>query len=352
MYTVAGGSAAEWHIANDSVVYDSRDGGCTWTQSFNLPDTPPQGGGSYTDAAIVALASSQHGERSYALIANQARDFSVAVQKQGSSDWDIYPVTLTGGPAASGVVRFVVAPSDPEVVYLAVGTLWVPSATGYELYRSTDAARSWELVKHSPFPGSPTLSVVDTSCAAGSDQCFTGFQGLTVDPLRAETLWSSNSSILNSTDGGTSWRTSYTPPSAMGAVAAIDVAGSGDAARVAAFGLWRLAWSVDGGETWALRDSPVRNDETGGSGPAAPESVASLERNEAFVTVSPSGSYGHSNVQLLTRGTWTNIAPRSLDCPADDGACLIGASSVAGEGYFALVRDGTALMRFQPRRGR
>jgi len=132
-----------------------------------------------------------------------------------------------GIPAQVGVAAVAVAPSDPQVIYLAAYELG-------GLYRSDDGGESWRA-------GAAGMGRV-TSLA------------LTVHPTEADVAWTTTlSGAYRTTDGARSWQLMTGLPQGPLYALAIDRDGQTLYAGGEEPGIWR---SDDGGQTWSSQCSP------------------------------------------------------------------------------------------------
>lgn len=355
---------AHMYVVEDTSVYETTDGGCTWRDS-NMFETPLSAaglGGNYRIASLATPASAR-APTAYALL-SQAQPM-LARTDRGAHDWRVTPLTDTSGASImGGPLRLWVAPSDPHVLYATI------SSDGAEtlgdvirLYRSDDGGDSWTLALANPstlYSGgsSPIWWITDAACPRQPDTCvFVDPRVMEIDPLDAHKLWTATSNgVFSSDDGGHSWANVYpVTEGSLGTIAEIDVSHPmGEASRIAVFGSFGTAWSNDGGRTWDLRDEVPGYDSTGQRGIASTvESVASAGPGELVAVLGWSSSFAHSNVEVMRETRWERTAPPWLDCPipnVGDRECLTQIDFVPAAGaYFTIRRDGRELVAFRPR---
>ena len=167
---------------NGTSVMRSTDGGCSWAPVYELGPRPEQGE-TYTaaNARIVQLVVPESGGRVLLTIeetlVNQTRPH-VLVSNDAGESWESGDAGL---PPLGSPDALVVAPSSPDVAYLAVD---LGGGTIDSFYASADGGRSWQ-------PRAQRL---------GGE-----FQGFEVDPIVPNELWASGNGLYRSTDGGATW---------------------------------------------------------------------------------------------------------------------------------------------------
>jgi len=161
------------------------------------------------------------------------------------STWRPVSINL---PAGIRILKLLVAPTNPQVVYLLSGAdLFVPSASPW-LFRSTDGGVSWSRIGESlgnlwdvaMDPGTPNLLYATT---------YVGVP---------EVSWTG--AVCKSIDGGNTWTQKASHTGAIvvtrnqpRVVRVIDVARGSSSPGAAEAGVWE---SADGGATWNKKSTP------------------------------------------------------------------------------------------------
>jgi len=178
---------SRWYATNGTSLARSADGGCTWQDSYTLPDGPEPGMPLAGPVGrITALAVTPHPAAHTRLFATVAMDDPASASTvvlrstDAGATWETGP-TLPGAAATvgattvGGTTAAVPAASDPEVVYVVAGGL---------LYASADGGSTWE--PRTP-PSAPPSQTGDLSNVAL-------LTDLVVDPLDAATVWGRDTS--------------------------------------------------------------------------------------------------------------------------------------------------------------
>lgn len=192
------------HYASDGVtVLVSDDGGCGWTPTLTLPDTPtPEVPASAaTDRILELHVHPRDTARVWALVAvgtqvaaahnrdllfaptdrtgDNTTQTVVLASRDGGASWatTATPPVLPGAPVALAP-----APTDPDRLYLSAGGL---------VWRSDSGGASWQPVAQPP-PYQNVRTVFD----------------LVADPTDADVVYANQyAALTRSTDGGESWST-------------------------------------------------------------------------------------------------------------------------------------------------
>jgi hypothetical protein len=188
----AGGLDGKVVLASDGrKVMRSNDGGCTWSESFDieissLPGEGRPAGGSAPSVAAVTFPAGRG--QAFLLLdgVGRAAASRLLTSQDGGATWE---QSGRGLPAASGFRDLVGAPSDAKTLYLtagvadAIGDNDPAGATGL-LYGSDDGGASWTLRSTGP-----------------------QIDRVVVDPLAPRTLYAvrATHAVQRSTDGGRTW---------------------------------------------------------------------------------------------------------------------------------------------------
>ena len=345
------------YFADELYLYESRDGGCSWTGADLFGEPPTHWDPEYSYRALVA-GSAPQGPAAYLLLNHLGQPVLASADRQ-TGRWTMAPLldASTGAPLAGRPLRLWDSPVDPDVLYVALGLqpdFWDGLV---RLYRSDDGGRTWDLRLTNPL-GPQVPGDVDASCPLGPQACaYVDPRLIQLDPLDPDKLWSASSNgVFASTDGGRSWTNVYpvTDP-AFGGISWLNVVHRrGSPAQIIAFGWYATAWSTDGGETWSRRPAMSGFGSTGQKVDATIDSVAASGPGERVALLSPNWSYAGSNVQVLRRGEWKLATPPWLTCPADTDSpyaeCLSRITySTGARAYYAMQIDAGALIAFRPR---
>lgn len=305
------------YVSDGVRIARTTDGGCTWREVWRVPAA--RSAEQPYDAAtaqVVALAvppAPKAAARVLAVVqdgvdgsetstgATLEGRLHVVRSEDGGATWtsgDSGLVTTSrnvrreqidaAGSGRCGDVRGCVlriAPSDPDVVYLATET--TPLLPG-RLHRSADGGRTWV----------PRASLVQPSGAGVPG----GLGSLAVDPVAPDVLWAEvDGRLAQSRDGGTTWRAVHVA-SVYGDLLTLQ-SSSGRPTRVL-----HLLQDPQG-RPWAVAARALRSDD-GGAGfrPAnvsglhgqRTDSIASGPRPDDLVALTASG-----------RGTLLGFSPRS-----------------------------------------
>jgi photosystem II stability/assembly factor-like uncharacterized protein len=217
------------------------------------------------------------------------------------------------------ISRIVVDPTDPDIVYVAVGAQAVnglPGSTG--IWKSSDGGATWT---------NTTKGSISTT-AAFSDLAMSPSDRMRLYAAVGEPGGSASNGVYNTSDGGMSWSPAgdfpigidngrisvAAAPSAPGTLY-VAVAGSGKSGS--SFGrLSRLMKTTDGGATW-LRSNPPTNLCPG----------ATLRTN-----------------YLATAGDYHNtlaVDPANADVVYGGGICVVVSNGAAAPGSWSSIGEGT-----------
>ena len=235
-------------VSEGKTIQLSDDGGCTWNERHRASSSLDAAGATERIRQIE-FAGREADRRAYALMSrpnDQAGAVRVLVSDNGGVGWEDRSVGLpplhTRSDSLEDLVAcpnlwcptavLAVAPSDPDVAYVAVADPAAPS-----LFRTGNAGRSWERLTSLSFLG---MAVTEMSVA----------------PDNADDVWGVFGGKLGrSRDGGRNWEW----PSALDGVAGLHLSSDAPGAQVqvlrrtaakAAAPFNRITRSVDDGITW------------------------------------------------------------------------------------------------------
>jgi photosystem II stability/assembly factor-like uncharacterized protein len=235
IYAGTGEADMRSDIAQGKGVYRSDDRGATW-RFVGLGDTQQIGriqvDPSNADVAWVAALGHPYGPNA---------ERGIFRTRDGGAHW----TKVLGPDTNTGAIDVVLAPDDPQVVYAALWqtrrtpwNIYPPSnGPGSGLYRSTDGGATWSKLAGTGLPAAPgriglalapsepkrVYALVDadsgglyrsddrgahwrrTSSDARIWQRGWYFAGVTVEPKDADVLYACNTTLLRSTDGGTTF---------------------------------------------------------------------------------------------------------------------------------------------------
>lgn len=218
--------------SNGDVLVRSTNGGCDWKQVYE-----PETGALPLEAVeqrIQDVVVSESGGSVYLLIEESAGPVTrprVVRSDDGGGSWQ--PADIGLPPGNPAFLR--VAPSDPDVVYLAVGEQNMVDL----LFGSDDGGVTWTLRNN--FARSIEAGVSD----------------IKVDPQAAQDLWvGASDGLYHSSDGGRSFQAD--PEFAGTPMGPVDVFHTGGPANLMAFDRAKSggAVSADGGQNWLSIRSP------------------------------------------------------------------------------------------------
>jgi hypothetical protein len=272
------------YATNGKVVSVSRDGGCSWRDSYAGKDLVSLAG-DYTIKSMIAPVTQHVGLLIEQTTAGNPRP-ALEVTSNAGRTWSTQGVGLppTGSPE---FVRS--APSQPDLIYLGVDN---GGGTLDTLFQSTDGGSTFTLKS-------------DVSKAKPN----AGITGLSVDPLDPQSLWAYGSGgLYHSTDGGASF--SSIPEFANFDSGPVDVVHeSGHPAIIIAFTNSRREYRVsrDGGKKWFRGDSPAAVDSVA-HGIGAEDLVISANGR---VYIRDASTFSWRNLNAPTQGVSAMVSNRS-----------------------------------------
>lgn len=210
--------------ATNGVSVMATTDGCTWDETFRLPEAPSAElpASSRTDRVLQVVVHPRAPGRVWLVVAigqdvaervrvgpyrpglplspagDEHRDGTqtlVLSSKDGGASW----TGMTGPPLLGAPGQLATAPTSPEVLYL-------PTFSG--LYASLDGGRTWQprppaATAPDPQPGRPPLDAITTPDTAR----------VTVDPTAASTIYGHNpTAVRRSQDGALTWKAYRLPP--------------------------------------------------------------------------------------------------------------------------------------------
>lgn len=154
-------------------LYKSTDSGDTWlhlgASTFSgrcfsriVVDPRPVEGACPTLYAAIVRAGGFPEVSAAKLHPDRLGQVGVFKSVDGGSSW----THLTNGLPAVSATDLAIDPSDPDVLYAAIGRIFGDEANG--IYKTTDAGATWARVSSSPFPaptshGRLTIAIAPTS---------------------------------------------------------------------------------------------------------------------------------------------------------------------------------------------
>ncbi len=241
-------TAGVLYLTNAKAVLRSADGGCTWTEVFNILDYDDplapltrSDNPRYAVLSVKTPAARSAHRRVYVLLHDRDTGrIGVARSESGTGGWTFSNLGLSDQqPTTAWGAELAIAPAHPNVVYVAAQL----RTYGTQYFRSDDGGATW-----STFPAADVGKWNDQS----------GYR-IVVNPLNPRELWDGYQSscgygaFRHSSDGGATWnRVPIGDPDSARAipVAAFVPRGS---RTVHVYAIWcntRLYWSEDGGRTF------------------------------------------------------------------------------------------------------
>ena len=174
-----------------SEIYRSLDGGDSWTQIVSPGQLPEK-------CNITALQIDPRNDQRL-LIAGSC---GVFISTDGGASWQ---ESNDGLPAHRRARRLVIAPSNPDVVYLSMCAASGEKPWQGGVYRSDDGGRSWQ-ARCTGLPNHVAPKASDTVMLTSN------VDRLQVDPRDADKVWAGGRAWVNATvylsrDGGQNWQT-------------------------------------------------------------------------------------------------------------------------------------------------
>jgi photosystem II stability/assembly factor-like uncharacterized protein len=229
----------------------------------------------------------------------------------GGSDW----TPLTDDQATLFMGAIALAPSNPDVIYAGTGeaTNSALSFTGHGVLKSTDAGASWTLLGADVFDRHTISQIVVAPDDPNTVYVAVGGSG--THGLAGDT------GIWRSSDGGATWTNTTTSISTTASFSDVELDPAHPQTLYAAVGSFRgslsngVYMSTDGGNTWSIAGNfPIDTREG-----RMTVAIAPSDSQTVYVSVSASGLGGSSFGRLLevlksTNGgsTWT-VLPNTPD---------------------------------------
>jgi hypothetical protein len=201
---VSPGNQPTMYMSSLDGVMRSDDGGCTWKDSLSLKgmsaaDIPPTTSAFGQIESLVVPDSAEGASRVYVVVVDLflgGRRTILGSEDRGST-WKVLfsPMYF---PAVSSNTTLMVAPSDPDTMYLFT---WSSLVWPNMIYVTEDAGATWEEYVSGINPYTPSESVEDSNSF---------HPGYAIDPLNPHELWVTSCCqdkrrLLHSTDGGRTW---------------------------------------------------------------------------------------------------------------------------------------------------
>ncbi|MEM7305742.1 MAG: hypothetical protein AAF682_03685 [Planctomycetota bacterium] len=193
------------YAATRTGVWRSTDSGASWTPVLSNPaylDTGPSTVGCYAGCTDLALRPDAAPDQLFASFGSFAAD-GLYRSDDGGDGWFPYSV-----PSNQGRMKVEFAPSDNDVVYLAMADNGTVGAVGQivNLWRSDDGGATFNGVLDLGHEFSPWLFnnlILSTGCSPGETYAQGWYDlALAVDPVDPLTVWLGGVDLFRSVDGG------------------------------------------------------------------------------------------------------------------------------------------------------
>lgn len=188
VYAAIGDPRGDKHFRSE--IYRSLDGGDSWSQIVPAGQLPEK-------CNITALQIDPRNDQRLLIASSRG----VFISADGGASWQ---ESNDGLPAHRRARRMVMAPSNPDVIYLSMraGSGETPWQGG--VYRSDDGGRSWQ---------ARSAGLPDRAAPKASDTVMLtcNVDRLQVDPRDADKVWAGgyawvNATVYLSRDGGRNWQ--------------------------------------------------------------------------------------------------------------------------------------------------
>lgn len=214
------------YLQLNTVLAQSGAPGPLWTSiDANAFEESLDGGNSWTSLPLPGQSFSMASSQQTVLVGTQTGVY------RSANDGATWTGSNTGFPSAASVQVLAMSAADPTIAYAAPQTPGSNLPISYGVYRSGDGGQSWS--------------------AANAGMTSSPIYHLAVSPTNANLVYAStDTSMLKSTDGGTTWATLLpfgTGPSQSVGLWALDPAHP-QIVYAGAYGL--VVRSVDAGATW------------------------------------------------------------------------------------------------------
>ena len=220
--------------SNGDVLMRSLDGGCQWKKVYE-PETNALPAGTVEPAIEEIAVAESGGDRVYAMLSETVGPAQRPRVVRSTDGGDSWQPAEAGLPATGDPAFLRVAPSDPDVVYLAVAVQGVVEL----LFASDDGGLTWTLRNN--FARSIAAGVSDVK----------------VDPQDPQDVWvGAADGLYHSTNGGRTFQAE--PEFTATPIGPIDIFRAGGPASLMVFDRSAGGGSVsnDGGENWLSITSP------------------------------------------------------------------------------------------------
>lgn len=263
----------------DRGVYQTLDGGQTWTRTLYVSDST-----GVTDLVInpahpdTMFCATWERVRRNTYRRTSGPESGVWRSIDRGTTWTRMTTGLPTPTDSVGRIQLAVAPSKPSTVYAQVTTGYNQGYVGLGFYRSIDGGSTW----------SRRSSGGSWSSNFGGFAWYFGDMG--VDPLNADHVWSLGVSLYSSANGGTSWSSVNGSLHADQHAIWVDPTNGSHVYMGNDGGFW---WSTNGTSWTHSSDLPISQFYDGDvSSTSAATIYGGLQDNNTVMTTSGPSSYG------------------------------------------------------------